>query len=64
MANTLHPLKVTALRQETPDAVSVSFGVPDDLKEKFQYTQGQYLTLAFTIDGNEERRAYSMCSAP
>ena len=64
MANTIFPLKVKAVNEETADAVSVSFEVPEDLKEQFQYTQGQYLTLVFSINGKEERRAYSMCSAP
>ena len=33
-------------------------------KNTFDYTSGQYLTLKFNINGNEERRSYSMCSSP
>lgn len=59
-----HNLQVKNIRQETADAVSVTFDVPADLKEAFQYKQGQYLTLKSNIKGEEVRRAYSMCSSP
>lgn len=59
-----HALKVSKVQQETADAVSVSFSVPADLRNTFKYIQGQYLTLNFTINGTEARRAYSMSSSP
>lgn len=59
-----YPLSVSQVITETNDTVTVHFSVPSDLSETFQYTQGQYLTLRFTINGKEERRAYSMSSAP
>lgn len=59
-----HKLRVKNIRQDTADAISVTFAVPADLKETFQYKQGQYLTLKFDINGEEVRRAYSMCSSP
>ncbi len=52
------------MESETDQAVSVYFSVPDEDQTAFHYRAGQYLTLRFTIDGKEERRAYSMCSAP
>jgi ring-1,2-phenylacetyl-CoA epoxidase subunit PaaE len=64
MSVEFHNLTVSKVNQETEDAVSVSFKVPNELKETFQYTQGQYLTLKFEIGGKEERRAYSMSSSP
>jgi ring-1,2-phenylacetyl-CoA epoxidase subunit PaaE len=33
------------------------------LKETFAFRQGQYLTLRTTIDGEDVRRSYSICSA-
>lgn len=59
-----HALTVSKVQQETADTVSISFSVPDSLQNTFQYKQGQYLTLKFTINGKEERRAYSMSSSP
>jgi ring-1,2-phenylacetyl-CoA epoxidase subunit PaaE len=64
MDKTFHQLTVCDVKRETPDAVSVSFEVPENLKADFAYTQGQYLTLKFTLKGQEARRAYSMCSSP
>ena len=64
MSNQFHALKVAKKQAETKDTVSISFHVPTELKDTFKYKQGQYLTLQFTINGNEERRAYSMSSSP
>ena len=64
MSNTFHKLRVSGVKAETKDCVSVSFEVPESLKETFHYKQGQYLTLRFQLNGKEERRAYSMSSAP
>ena len=65
MSNTqFYSLKVQQVKQETSDTVSVYFDVPNDLSDTFKFIQGQYLSLRFTINGKEERRAYSMSSAP
>lgn len=57
-------LKIAQIIRETPDAVSLKFLVPESLKEMFRYRSGQYITLIFEMNGQEERRAYSMSSAP
>ncbi|HEX8516000.1 MAG TPA: FAD-binding oxidoreductase [Bacteroidia bacterium] len=57
-------LKVIDVVRETPDAISVAFEVPPSLKQDYKYKQGQYLTLKFTINGEELRRSYSICSSP
>lgn len=59
-----YPLTVKAITEETENAKTVTFAVPTELKEKFAYKQGQYLTLKFELKGNEERRAYSISSSP
>ena len=64
MSKQFHSLVVKNIHKETEDAVSVTFEVPENLKDTFQYTHGQYLTLKFDIKGEEVRRAYSMCSSP
>ena len=57
-------LKVIDVTRETADAVSVAFEVPASLKEEYSYKQGQYLTLKMTVNGEEVRRSYSVCSSP
>ncbi len=57
-----HPLTVTNIRRETKDCVSIAFDVPADLKENFRFQQGQYLTLRETVNGEDIRRSYSICS--
>ncbi len=59
-----HALKVAEVRRETPDSVSIALQVPDALREEFVFQPGQYLTLRATIDGEEARRPYSLCSSP
>ena len=59
-----HPLKVIALERPTSDAVAVTFDVPEELKDEFQFTQGQHLTLKKEINGEDIRRSYSICSCP
>jgi ring-1,2-phenylacetyl-CoA epoxidase subunit PaaE len=59
-----HPLQIREVRKETADCVSIAFHVPPDLAETFRYKQGQYLTLRTTINGEEVRRSYSICSSP
>ena len=59
-----HRLAIRDRREETADCVSLAFDVPPALREAFGYRAGQYLTLRATIDGEEVRRSYSLCSAP
>lgn len=59
-----HTLTVAKITQQTADSVSVAFDIPESLKDSFSYISGQYLTLKFNINGNEERRAYSLSSSP
>lgn len=63
-APAFHSLRVNAVIEETPDAVSVVFEVPSDLEEAFRYRAGQFVTLRLVINGREELRSYSMSSTP
>jgi ring-1,2-phenylacetyl-CoA epoxidase subunit PaaE len=58
-----YPLTVAQVKQETRDAIAITFDVPQNLKHVFQYRQGQHLTLRAMIDGEDVRRSYSICSA-
>ena len=64
MTPKFHSLRITDIRQETEDTVSIAFEIPEELKSDYAYEAGQYLTLKATIDGEDVRRSYSLCSAP
>jgi ring-1,2-phenylacetyl-CoA epoxidase subunit PaaE len=59
-----HRLAVNDLRRETADAVSMTFRIPGELADDYAFAPGQYLTLRTTMDGEEVRRSYSICSGP
>ena len=59
-----HPLVIKEIRKETVDCVSVTFDIPEALQNNFAFTQGQNLTMRKTINGEEVRRTYSLCSSP
>ncbi|MCG9971393.1 ferredoxin--NADP reductase [Christiangramia crocea] len=62
--NKFYPLKIKEIIRETSQAVSISFEIPENLKEEFNFSAGQYITIKTEADGEELRRAYSLCSAP
>ena len=57
-------LIIKEVKRETKDAVSILFNVPQELKANYNFIAGQYLNLKLTLDGQEIRRAYSICSSP
>ena len=57
-------LKVKTIHQETADAISLVFDVPQEEKENFQFEAGQYITINTTLEGKKLKRAYSLCTAP
>jgi len=59
-----HNLTIKEIHRETAKSVTISFEVPEHLKEVFEFKAGQYITLKTTINGNEVRRDYSLCSSP
>jgi len=59
-----HSIKILDIYKETKDCSVISFDIPEELKQEFVYKQGQHLTLKATIDGEEIRRSYSLCSSP
>src|SRR5690349_5786120 len=64
MATHFHKLTIKDIRQETPECVSIAFVIPEELQETFLFTQGQNITIKKTIEGEELRRSYSICSCP
>lgn len=59
-----HSLKIKAINKETEDCVSVVFEIPEELKKDFSFKQGQSLTMRTSINNDEVRRTYSLCSSP
>ena len=59
-----HPLIIKEINRETDECVSVVFDIPEDLKSKFHFNQGQSLTMRTFLNGEEVRRTYSICSSP
>ncbi|TXT34848.1 MAG: ring-1 2-phenylacetyl-CoA epoxidase subunit PaaE [Chitinophagaceae bacterium] len=64
MLKNFEPLTISDIRKETNDCVSIAFDIPAAVKNNFQFTQGQHLTLKTKINGEEIRRSYSICSSP
>jgi ring-1,2-phenylacetyl-CoA epoxidase subunit PaaE len=59
---TFHVLTVTDVEQLTDDAAAVTFDLPAELRDVFDFAAGQSLTLRRTVDGVEQRRTYSICA--
>ncbi len=62
--SSFYKLTIKEVKRETPNAVSIVFNVPSELKNAYQFIAGQYVNLKLTLDGQEIRRAYSICSSP
>jgi len=59
-----HALTVKKIQKLTPSSVAITFDIPKDLIQTFDFDAGQYITIKKEIKGNELRRAYSISSAP
>lgn len=58
-----HPLQISHIRPQTAGGIALKFDVPEALQADFAFAPGQYLTLRSTINGQDIRRSYSICSA-
>lgn len=63
MTPRFHSLRIKEVRRETPECVSLAFEVPAELAGEYRFVQGQHLNLRASLDGEEVRRSYSICSA-
>lgn len=57
-------LVIKEIKRETEAAVSILFNVPEEFKSHYEFIAGQYVNLRLTLDGQDIRRAYSICSSP
>lgn len=62
MTPRFHTLRIAEVRRETPDAISLRFDVPAELRADYAFVQGQHLTLRTRLEGDEVRRTYSICA--
>ena len=62
--SSFYKLNISEVKRETQEAVSIVFNVPLAFQDFYRFTAGQYINLKLTIDGQEIRRAYSLCSSP
>ncbi|WP_350270129.1 1,2-phenylacetyl-CoA epoxidase subunit PaaE [Brevibacterium sp. CBA3109] len=60
--SSFYPLTVKSVDHLTEDSAAVTFDVPDEYAESFDFAAGQSLTLRRMIDGGEHRRSYSICA--
>lgn len=58
-----HTLTVESVGTLTDDSVLITFDVPDELAELYQFTPGQHVIVRADIDGEDVRRSYSICSS-
>lgn len=59
---TFHRLRVADVDHLCDDAAAVTFEVPPELADEFAFQPGQSVTVRRMIDGQEERRDYSICA--
>ena len=58
-----HNLNIKSIDRVTAKSVAITFDIPENLKETFKFKAGQYITLKTTINGEDVRRDYSICSS-
>ncbi len=58
-----HSLTIKSIRHPSNGSTALQFEIPEGLADTFLFDPGQYLTLRATIDGEDIRRSYSICSA-
>jgi 3-ketosteroid 9alpha-monooxygenase subunit B len=59
-----HPIPVAEVVIETADAHSLVLAVPPELRPRFAYRPGQFLTVRIRHGATTAARCYSLCSAP
>jgi ring-1,2-phenylacetyl-CoA epoxidase subunit PaaE len=63
-APTFHDLPVVAIEPEADQAAAITLQVPPELRDRYAFEPGQFITVRETIEGQELRRNYSLCSTP
>ncbi len=64
MSNIFRKLSVEKIVEETSESKSFYFAIPEEISDDFAYKAGQYITVKVWINGEEERRSYSLFTCP
>lgn len=59
-----YKIKVKKIKQETPSSVTIFLDIPEELKSLFEYKPGQFLDVKVNINGDIQKRAYSISTSP
>ena len=59
-----YALTVQNIKPLTPTSVAITFSIPKELIQTFNFAPGQYITIKKEVKGKELRRAYSISSSP
>lgn len=59
-----HSLRVAKIIDETHDSRSIVLEIPDELRERFRYKAGQFLSFKVGYQGAVLTRSYSLSSSP
>lgn len=59
-----YSISVKTVSKLTSESVKITLDIPSELKQDFQFTPGQYVSLSVWLNGSEERRSYSLCNGP
>jgi ring-1,2-phenylacetyl-CoA epoxidase subunit PaaE len=62
--SSFYKLNIKEVKRETKESVSILFNIPLEFKAFYTFLAGQYTTIKLKLDGEEIRRAYSICSSP
>ncbi len=58
-----HRLRIAERTAIADDAVALGFALPDELRADYGFMAGQHVALRAILDGQEERRTYSIANA-
>ena len=59
-----HSLRVADVQPDADDAVALALDVPDELRIEYAGLPGQHVVLKAEIEGQEQRRTYSLINTP
>lgn len=58
-----HELLIKRVTPQAAGAVSLTLAIPTELRDRFTFRPGQFLTLRALVNGEVLRRSYSICSS-
>jgi len=57
-----HELRVAALERLTDDSLTITFEVPERLRDEYRFRAGQHVAVVSEVTGDQVRRNYSICA--